>query len=213
MNALVDKYLFDGCMRCPLGATPDCKVHDWRDELEIIRSIILDSGLKEELKWGIPCYTLEGRNIILLSALKDCCTISFLKGVLLDDPTNILEKPGENSQSARYIRIRNSNEIETKEKEIRDLIRDAIRIERSGQKVDFKSNPEPWPEELEEFLDKDPVLKSSFESLTPGRQRGYIIYFSQAKQPATRISRIEKCAGKILNGEGLHDKYSGKKRA
>ncbi|WP_422082113.1 YdeI/OmpD-associated family protein [Ulvibacterium sp.] len=212
MNPKVDNYLEQGCMRCKLGGTHDCKVHAWTAELEKLREIVLDCGLTEELKWGVPCYTFNDGNVLMVSALKNYSAISFFKGVLLKDPDNILEKPGPNSQSARLIKFTNVNEIPELEPTLNRYIYEAIEVEKAGLKVNFKKNPEPIPEELERKFEEDPVLKSAFESLTPGRQRGYIIYFSQPKQSETRESRIEKCAGKILNGEGLHDKYSGRRK-
>lgn len=209
MNPKVHKYLEDGCMRCPLGATPDCKVRTWTAELERLRAIVLDCGLTEEVKWGVPCYTFQENNVLIVSALKDCCSISFFKGVLLKDPDVILQKPGPNSQSARLIKFTMEEEIIKMEPILKAYIFEAIEVEKAGLKVNFKKVPEPIPEELEKKFGEDPVLKTAFESLTPGRQRGYIIYFSRPKQSKTRESRIEKCSGKILNGEGLHDKYSG----
>lgn len=210
MNPKIDKYLEDGCMRCKYGATPQCKVHDWQDELKKLRAIVLDCGLIEELKWGVPCYTFEGKNVLMVSALKDCSVISFFKGSLLKDIDKILVKPGENSQAARYAKFTDVKEIEKLEATLKAYIFEAIEIEKAGLEVKFKKNPEPVPDELQEKMDNDPVFKNAFEKLTPGRQRGYILYFSQPKQSKTRESRIEKCTGKILNGEGLHDNYKRK---
>ncbi len=207
MDPKVDKYLIDGCMRCELGGTPDCKVLNWTTELEMLRAIVLDCGLKEEVKWGVPCYTHEGKNVVLLSALKDSANLSFLKGSLLKDQENLLEKPGKNAQAARYLKYTHPKDIEKTEKEIRELIKEAIEVEKAGLKVEFKKNPEPVPEELEAIFEEDPVLKSSFEALTPGRQRGYILFFSAPKQSKTRTARIERSKEKILRGEGLHDGY------
>ncbi|PRX54262.1 YdeI/OmpD-associated family protein [Flagellimonas meridianipacifica] len=212
MNPKVDNYLEQGCMRCELGGTPDCKVHAWTAELEKLRTIVLDCGLREELKWGVPCYTINDGIVLTVSALKNYCAIGFFKGVLLKDEDNLLERPGPNSQAARLIKFTSADEIPELEPTLKRYIYEAIEVERAGLKVQFKKNPEPMPEELERKFKEDPVLKSAFESLTPGRQRGYILYFSQPKQSKTRESRIEKCTGKILNGEGLHDKYSSRKK-
>jgi uncharacterized protein YdeI (YjbR/CyaY-like superfamily) len=211
-NSKIDQYLTEGCMRCPLGGTSQCKVLDWTKELERLRSIVLKAGLKEELKWGVPCYTYNDNNVLLVSAFRSYCAISFFKGVLVEDPKQILSKPGPNSQSSRLIKITDLNQILEIEKEILALIQSAIENEKAGLKVSFKTVPEPMPEELKKKLEQDPLLKSAFQALTPGRQRGYILYISQAKQTKTRVSRIEKCVPKILNGEGLHDKYKGKKK-
>jgi uncharacterized protein YdeI (YjbR/CyaY-like superfamily) len=212
MNPKIDNYLSEGCGRCPLGGTSDCKVHQWPEELKKLRTIVIDCGLAEELKWGVPCYTCQNKNIVLISALRGYCAFSFFKGVLLKDPQNILEKPGENSQSDRVIKFTSVQQVTEVEDVLKEYILEAIEVEKAGLKVEFKKNPEPIPEELQQKLDEDPFFKSAFEELTPGRQRGYIIYFSQPKQSKTRVARIEKCVPKILNGEGLHDKYSSKKK-
>jgi uncharacterized protein YdeI (YjbR/CyaY-like superfamily) len=212
MNTKVDKYLIEGCGRCSLGGTPDCKVHKWTAELELLRMIVLDCGLTEELKWGIPCYTFQKNNILLVSAFKDYCTISFFKGSLLSNTKGLLEKPGENSQAVRLIKFTNIEKMSKMEADIKACIYEAIEAEKAGLKVNFQKNPEPIPEELEKKFEEDPVLKTAFEALTPGRQRGYILHFLAPKQSRTRESRIEKNIEKILNGEGLNDKYSGRKR-
>ena len=206
MNPKVDEYLADGCMRCKLGGTPECKVNDWQQELRNLRSIILECGLTEELKWSAPCYTHKGKNILMLSALKDFATIGFFKGSLLKDANGLLTTPGENSQAAKYLKITDTEQITDLEKEIKAYIFEAIEVEKAGLKVAFKKNPEPIPDELQQRLDNDPMLKTAFEALTPGRQRGYIIHFSQPKQSKTRVSRIERCIPKILEGKGFHDR-------
>lgn len=212
MISEVDKYLIDGCMRCEYGGTPDCKVNDWHRELKTLRMIVLETGLIEELKWGVPCYTYNKKNVLTVSALKNVATIGFFKGALLEDPHNLLQKPGPNSQPARYIKFTSVDQIIEVEHFLKEYIQNAIEVEKAGLQVKFKKNPEPIPNELQQKLDDDPVFKSAFETLTPGRQRGYIIYFSQPKKPETRIGRIEKSVPNILNGVGLHDKYtSGKK--
>jgi uncharacterized protein YdeI (YjbR/CyaY-like superfamily) len=211
MTNHVDQYLEVGCGRCPLGGTPDCKVHQWTRELELLRAIVLDCGLNEEVKWGVPCYTFQKNNVLIVSAFRDYCSISFFKGSLMSNASELLEKAGPNSQAARLMKFTEIEKIREREADIKACIFEAIEVEKAGLNVQFKRNPEPMPEELEKKFEEDPVLKSAFEVLTPGRQRGYIIYFSAAKQLKTRESRIEKCIGKILNGEGLNDKYSGKK--
>ena len=207
----VDRYLEKGCGRCPLGSTPDCKVHPWVDHLQALRTLVLECGLTEELKWSVPSYTLEGKNILLLSALKECATISFFKGSLLEDDKGWLEKPGPNSQATRYMKFIDVNTIQISRAEIKEYILQAIEVEKAGLKVDFKKNPEPIPEELESKFEADPMLKSAFEALTPGRQRGYILYFTQPKRSETRLRRIQKHIPNILNGLGLHDAYRSKK--
>lgn len=212
MNTSAEKYFIHGCGRCPLGGTTECKVHTWDEELALLRSYLIDSELTEECKWGVPCYTFNGKNVILLSAFKEYCSIGFLKGVLLKDEANILSKPGEHSQSTRLLKINSMETLEKVDAFIPEYIQEIIAIEKSGKKVAFKKEVEPYPEELEAIFEEDPVLESAFESLTPGRQRGYIIYFSQPKQSKTRTSRIEKCIDKIMKGEGLHDKYKSRKK-
>ena len=211
MTTQVDQYLLQGCGRCPLGGTPECKVHRWTAELELLRMLVLESGLKEEAKWGVPCYTYKQKNVALVSAFNDYCAISFFKGVLLDDPQALLQKPGPNSQASRLLKFTSLEEIEHVAPHINALLQHAIEVEEAGLKVEFIRNPEPLPEELEQKFAEDPTLKTAFEALTPGRQRGYILFFSAPKQSKTRVARIEKSVGKILNGEGLHDKYQRKR--
>lgn len=205
MNPDVDNYFVDGCGRCALGGTPDCKVNSWQDEMREVRLIILDCGLTEEVKWGVPCYTFQKGNVFTMSALKDYCAVGFFKGALINDVHNILEKPGKNTQAARLIKFTSVEQIVELEPHLRTYIQEAIEIEKAGLKVPMKKNPEPVPEELQDKLDNDPIFKEAFESLTPGRQRGYILHFSGAKQSKTRTSRIEKCTPKIFEGKGLHD--------
>jgi len=195
-------------MRCKLGGTPKCKVHNWRAELEALRQLVLECNLDEEVKWGVPCYTFENKNIVMISALKEYCCLSFLKGVLIEDHLNLLTKPGENSQVARYIKFTSVQQILDQWELLKSYIQQAIAIEKTGQKVALKKNPEPIPDELQERFLEDPSLEKAFWALTPGRQRGYIIYFNQPKQAASRFNRIDKCKPKIINGEGLHDKYN-----
>jgi len=205
MVTSVNAYFTDGCGRCSLYQTPQCRVHKWEPELHALRTIINSTGLNEELKWGHPCYTYQQKNIILLGAFKEYCVISFLKGALLQDAKKILQKPGESSQSGKVIRFTNVKEIQKLEPVIKAYIFEAIEVEKAGLKVDFKKNPEPVPEELQKKLDEIPVFKAAFNALTPGRQRGYILFFSQAKQSKTREARIEKYMPQILNGKGLND--------
>lgn len=208
----VEGYLEQGCMRCSYGGTPECKVHRWRGELELLRGIILSCGLTEESKWGVPCYTLNGKNVLMLSAYKEFACVSFFKGSLLHDTFGLLVKPGEHSQAARYLKFTDSAEIPKQSSSIKEYIFQAIEIEKAGKEVVFKKNPEPIPDELQQVFEIDEALQAAFYALTPGRQRGYILYFSQPKQSQSRLNRIEKCREKILLGEGLNDKYSGKKR-
>ena len=212
MNPHVDDFLKDGCGRCAFYRTPQCKVLQWRSALTELRKIVLKCDLVEEYKWSQPCYTYQGKNVLIVSAFREYAMISFFKGVLLQDEQEILTSPGKSSQSARQIRFTNLEQIHHQEPLIISYIQEAIDLEKAGKKVNFKPSPEPIPEELEQILQNDPDLQSAFYQLTPGRQRGYIIYFSQPKQSQTRISRIEKCIPKILRGEGMHDAYRARKK-
>lgn len=204
MNPAVDKYLIDGCMRCKFGATPQCKVLNWVEDLVLLRRIVLETGLTEELKWGVPVYTHKGKNVVLINALKGSANIGFFKGVLLADTHKILQQQG-NLQSDRLVKFINTEAIIGLAEVLKAYIFEAIRIEEAGLKVDFKKNPEPIPDELTQVFDADPAFKQAFYAMTPGRQRGYIIYFSQPKQSQTRFGRIEKCKDKIFKGIGLND--------
>ena len=205
MTTSVEQYFEEGCGRCALGGTPDCKVHTWAKPMMLLRNLILECGLEEESKWGVPCYSFQGKNIAILSALKEYFALSFFKGALLKDEAKILEKPGENTQAARIIKFSDSEKILQMRTTIKAYLYEAIEVEKAGLKVTFKENPEPMPEELELALEKDPILKEAFDKLTPGRKRGYILFISAPKQSKTRISRIEKVTPKIFEGKGVHD--------
>lgn len=206
MNPKIDHYLSDGCGRCSLYSTPECKVHTWQEELKYLRRIVLDCGLDEELKWSMPCYTHQKKNIVMLFAFKNNCAISFFKGALLKDEHGILEKPGENSQVSRVVKFTHIDQINKLEEVLKTYIYEAIEVEKAGLKVKTKSVSEyEMPAEFQERLDSDADLKEAFESLTPGRQKGYLLYFAGAKQSKTRASRVEKYVPKILKGLGFHD--------
>ncbi|MHA7607363.1 YdeI/OmpD-associated family protein [Elizabethkingia meningoseptica] len=178
----------------------------WQKEFEKLRAIILDTGLDEELKWGCPCYTYHGRNIVLIHGFKEYCAILFFKGALLNDTGKILIQQSENVQATRQIRFTNQEEISKLEKEIKLYVYEALEVEKSGVKVPMKTTKEfEIAEEFQHKLNTDTILKEAFEALTPGRQRAYLLYFSSAKQPKTRESRIEKCIPQILTGKGLND--------
>ena len=180
------------------------KPKKWWEEMEKLRMIILTCGLTEELKWGKPCYTFQNSNIVIIQGFKEFCALLFTKGALLKDLNGILKKFGW--QAARRIPFTNVREIVEIEPSLKAYIREAIEAEKAGLKVTLKKNPEPIPEELQNKLDEIPALKAAFDALTPGRQRGYILYFSGAKQSKTRELRIEKCMRQILNGKGLNDR-------
>lgn len=207
LNLKIDKYLAEGCGRCPLGGTPQCKVHNWVAELELLRSLVLACGLKEELKWGVPCYTFKNKNLLILAAFKDYCSISFFKGSLLKDTSRILEMPGENSQAARIVRFTDLKEIPQKSEILKGYIQEAIEVEEKGLKVEFKKAGDfEIPAELQQKFIEEPAYKKAFYALTPGRQRSYLIHFSQPKQSATKLSRIEKCREKIFQGKGFNER-------
>lgn len=185
----------------------------WQQELGMLRRIVLDCQLNEELKWKQPCYTFNGNNITLLAGFKDYCAISFFKGVLLKDDHGILQTPGENSQAVRLVRFQSQEEISKLEPVVKAYIYEAIEVEKAGLKVNFKKSKEQvLPDELLKKMDEDPAFKRAFYALTPGRQRGYNLYFSAPKQSATRESRIEKYEQRILDGIGFHDCVCGRSK-
>lgn len=178
----------------------------WNKELEQLRKIVLDCGLTEELKWGCPCYTFENSNVVLIHVFKEYCALLFFKGALLNNANGILIQQTKNVQAARQIRFTNASEIGKLAKVVKAYIYEAIEVEKAGLKVKLKKTAEfNMPEEFQKKLNKNAALKTAFYALTPGRQRGYLLYFSQAKQSTTRDSRIEKYAKQILKGKGLND--------
>lgn len=182
------------------------KTGQWQAEFEKLRTIALKTELTEDLKWGCPCYTYEGKNIFLIHGFKEYCALLFFKGALMKDAENILIQQTENVQAARQIRFTNLQQIIDLEHVLNDYIFEAVEIEESGVKVEMKrTNEFSVPEEFAQKLNENPELQKAFEALTPGRQRAYLLYFSSAKQPKTRISRIEKYTPEILNGKGLND--------
>jgi len=210
LNPLVDKYLIDGCMRCKYGATPQCKVIPFREELALLREIVLACGLTEELKWGAPVYTHAGKNVIAVNALKHSANLGFFKGVLLSDSHKLLQQQG-NLQSDRLIKFTHKSDIEKLIPVLKSYILEAVELEKKGEKFVFAKNPEPIPDELLEEFNADLAFKQAFESLSLGRQRGYIIQFSKAKQSATRKAQIAKYKDHILQGIGIHDHYKAKR--
>ncbi|MFD1772307.1 YdeI/OmpD-associated family protein [Paenibacillus rhizophilus] len=192
MNPKVDEFL--------------SKAKKWQEEFEKLRMIILDCQLTEEFKWMHPCYTFEKKNIVLIHGFKEYCALLFHKGALLKDTHGILIQQTENVQAARQIRFTNVQEIVEMETILKAYIYEAIEVEKSGLEVNFKKNTEfKIPEEFQNKFDEIPALKTAFEALTPGRQRAYILYFSEPKQSKTRESRVEKYMQQILGGKGLND--------
>jgi uncharacterized protein YdeI (YjbR/CyaY-like superfamily) len=177
----------------------------WREEFETLRTIVLDFPFTEELKWYQPCYTLEGKNVVLIHGFKEFCALMFFKGALLKDAHRILVTPGQH-QAARQIRFTNVREIVKMEPILKAYIHEAIEVEKAGLKVKLKETSDfKIPEEFQKKLDEIPALKTAFDALTPGRQRNYIYHFSQPKQSKTREARIERCMRQIFNGKGLND--------
>ena len=207
-NTQVDDYFARGCGRCALFETPQCRVHQWQEEMQTLRDILLDAGLTEERKWGNPCYTLNGKNVVMMGALKEFCSLGFFKGSLLTDPKKLLVAAGENSQAARQLRYTTTQDIAKQKKQIAAFVAEAIALEQAGKKVAFKPvNEFPMPEELQQKFKESPTFEKAFYALTPGRQRGYLLHFAEPKQSKTREARIDKYTELILRGEGLHDSY------
>jgi uncharacterized protein YdeI (YjbR/CyaY-like superfamily) len=179
----------------------------WHDEIARLRTILLASGLAEDFKWGKPCYTHEGANVVLIMPLKETCCLLFTKGALMKDPKGLLVQPGENSQSARQMRFTSLAQIVKLEKALKTYLKDAIAVESAGLKVAFRKSTElVYPEEFQRLLDSDSALREAFRALTPGRQRQYHLFFTGAKQSATRAARVEKVIPLILDGLGLNDR-------
>ena len=196
MNPKVDAFLLN--------------VKKWREELTVLRSIVMESGLAEELKWGAPCYVHEKANVIIIHGFKDYFALMFFKGALLKDPQDLLRKPGENTQSGRQIRLTSMDEMLDLEEVLKAYIQNAIEVEKAGEKVIVKKTEEyPVPSELEESFASNSDLQNAFYGLTPGRQRAYLLHFAEAKQSATRKARIEKYAPRILKGKGILDCWCG----
>jgi uncharacterized protein YdeI (YjbR/CyaY-like superfamily) len=176
----------------------------WQGEIQKLRSILVDCGLDEELKWGKPCFSFEGKNVAIIQPFKEHCSLMFFKGALLEDTHGLLHSQGENTQSA--LRMEFTGEAQIKKLVLKAYVKQAIEVEKAGLSVDFKAKRElELPKELTQILTKDRSLSKAFHALTPGRQRGYVLYFTSAKRSETKIARIKKCAPRILAGLGMHD--------
>ncbi len=194
MNPKVDAYLKEA--------------KNWHAELFKLRKVLLGCELTEEFKWNKPCYTFQNGNIAIIIPMKECCALMFCKGALLKDSNAVLTKPGENSQSQRWIKFTNVRQIAAMQALVKSYLEEAIEVERSGLEVKYKETADfTMPEELQKALDEDPALKAAFYALTPGRQRGYLIYFAAPKQSKTRQARIEKCMRRIFNGKGYNEPF------
>lgn len=179
----------------------------WQELLTHLRTILLYGPLTEELKWGQPCYTLQGKNVLLIHGLKDACALAFLKGALLRDEHGLLSKPGQNTQSGRWMKFSSPQEVSERDAIVRAYVQEAVEVERAGLEVVLKTTADyAVPEELQRKLDTSPNLRHAFDALTPGRQRGYLLHFAAPKQSKTRAARIEKWTPQILNGKGIHDR-------
>jgi len=208
----VDQYLLDGCGRCSKGGTPNCTVHKWHTILVAMRELAAECMLTEEVKWSVPCYTLKGKNVLMIHAFMEYCSIMFMKGSLLTDPENILHRQTEHVTAGRQLRYTSLEDFLAQREQAKAFIMEAITLEEAGKKVEKRTEEEPVVEELKEAFSQDSTFKTAFYQLTPGRQRAYLLHFAQPKQAATRASRIEKCMDMILRGEGLHDAYRNRKK-
>ena len=178
----------------------------WQQELKQLRAILLDSELTEEFKWRGPCYTFQGKNVVILHGLKESCALAFFKGALLKDVHGVLTRPGQHTQSGRWLKFASGREVAEMKSVLRAYIREAIEVEKSGLKLKLRKTSDlKFPEELQVMLDEFPDFKAAFDRLTPGRQRAYIYHFSAPKQSKTRESRVQKCMPQILQGKGLLD--------
>jgi uncharacterized protein YdeI (YjbR/CyaY-like superfamily) len=194
--------------------TPNTKVdafvkraRAWQGEIQKLRSILVECGLEEDLKWGKPCYAFEGKNVAIIQPFKEHCALMFFKGALLQDSHGLLRSQGENTQSA--LRMEFTSEAQIKKAAVKAYVKQAIAVEQAGLNVDFKAKRElELPEELTQILKRDARLAKAFRALTPGRQRGYVLHFTSAKRPETRNARIEKCTPRILAGVGMHDDFA-----
>jgi len=192
MNTKVDQFL--------------SRAEQWKEEFEILRNIVLECGLNEDFKWGQPCYTLNKANIVIIHGFKEYCALLFFKGALLNNSHGLLIQQTDNVQSARQMRFTQVKEITKLKQEIKSCIFEAIEVEKAGLKVELKKTEDfEVADEFKEKLAALPTLKTAFEALTPGRQRAYLFYFSDAKQAKTRAARVDKCIPQILNGKGLND--------
>lgn len=205
-NTSVESYLAEGCGRCSKFRTPECKVHRWTDLLVRLRKLLLDAVLTEEMKWGSPCYTLGGKNVVMMLSLKDHCGLAFFRGGELEDGAKLLEAAGPNSQASSQVRFRKGSDLTEREGAIVSLLADAMALERAGAKKRTATVEPPLPAELAARLSDDASLKQAWEALTPGRRRSHILHIDGAKQSETRVRRTLACIPKILDGLGFLDR-------
>lgn len=205
MITRADTFFVDGCGRCDLFATDACKARKWKEQLVALRTIAQQSGLKEEVKWGQPTYTLGGKNVAMIVAFKDYCGMSFFKGLLLDDADRILQKAGPNIHAERVVKCTSLQEVLDMEAQLTALLKQAVAVEKSGKVVPKAQRKDDVPEVVAEKIELDPEFKKSWNALTPGRQRSYVLHINSAKQESTQRNRLEKALPKIFAGKGNNE--------
>ena len=206
MTQSIEVYLEQGCGRCKLAATPACKVVKWQKELSALRQLVLSTGLEETIKWGVPCYVLKGKNVALIHAFKDYCGLLFIKGSLMHNDHGLLIQQTDQVQAGRQMRFTNLKQIQDNEAHIINSLYEAIDIEKSGKKIAFKPvDAYEVPQEFVDFCVQNEAFDKAFKALTPGRQKGYLLFFNGAKQSKTRLDRILKYQVAIMLGKGLND--------
>jgi uncharacterized protein YdeI (YjbR/CyaY-like superfamily) len=205
-NTSVESYLSEGCGRCARFRTPSCKVHAWAETLVALRALLRATELDETMKWGAPCYTLGGKNVVLLGAFNDACVLSFFKGALLRDERGLLSVPGPNARIGRTLRFAGADEVRSLRAEILGFVAQAIALERAGVKIPRGQVEEPLPAALAGRLAEDEALRRAFEALTPGRRRSHALYVGAAKGAETQVRRVERCVGAILAGRGFQER-------
>lgn len=205
-RADVDSYLRDGCGRCAHYRTPACKVLRWTPALVALREVVRAAGLVEEMKWGSPCYTLDGKNVVMITSFKEHCALAFFKGALLDDPDGVLRSAGPNSRSARSLTYATVDDALGRVEQAARYVAQAVAVERTGARVARPAGEPPLPAELERRLADDPDLREAYWALTPGRRRSHVLHITGAKQSETRVRRVERCAQDIRAGRGFNER-------
>lgn len=205
-NTNADSFLADGCGRCSKFKTPACKALQWNAPLVALREVLLATGLTEEMKWGFPCYTLNGKIVAMLLALKDYCAVAFFRGAELDSAGTLLESAGENSQASKQFRFRSLQEVKAKHGQLVSLLDEAIKLERAGAKKRVASPEMAMADELAALLAGDAALRAAWEALTPGRRRSHLLHITGAKQAETRQRRAAGCIPFVLEGRGFNER-------
>lgn len=205
-NASVEDYLRDGCGRCDLFRTAECKVHRWQTTLVALRKLVRSMGLEEHVKWGSPCYALDGKNVVMVSAFKEYCALQFFEGAALADPDGCLESAGASSRHVRFLKFRSAADVKARTALAKGFVEQAMARVRAGEKWTPPPPSEPVPDELQARLAVDAALRRAFDALTPGRRRSHILHIGGAKQSETRARRVERCAPEILAGRGFNER-------